>query len=147
MKVIFLKDVRGVGRSGEIKNVTDGYAINFLFPSKSAEPATEEKMKKIHAAAEAKARAAKKEEEVLDKKISALRGKAIAISAKATEKGGLFKAIGIKDVARAIREAYSLEIPETSIELKEAVKTVGDHTVHLAGVNGFAQVTLTVSKA
>lgn len=147
MKVIFLKDVRGVGRSGEIKNVADGYAVNFLFPSKSAEPATEEKMKKIHAATEAKARAAKKEEEILDKKISTLRGKAIAISAKATEKGGLFKAIGIKDVARAIREAYSLEIPETSIELKQAVKTVGDHVVHLAGVNSFAQVTLTVSKA
>ena len=65
MKVILLKDVKGIGQHTEIKNVADGYAINFLFPRKLAEPATDEKVKEIQSKKEAQEAEIKKEEEEL----------------------------------------------------------------------------------
>ncbi len=132
MKVILLKDIRGVGRHHEIKNVADGYAVNFLFPQKLAEPATDEKVRMLGAKQQALLDAVKKDEEVLDTNILSLKGKSVIVSARATPKGGLFKAIGPKDIVRAIREQYSLEIPEDAIHLSEHIKTVGEHHATLS---------------
>src|SRR5258708_3880321 len=102
MKVILLKDVRGVGIHGDVKTVADGYAINKLFPSKLAEPATEEKMKQVESQKAARQEAAKKVEEQLDNKVLQLRGKKVVLQSRATEKGGLFKTIAAKDIVKAI---------------------------------------------
>lgn len=139
MKVIFLKDVRGVGRAMEIKNVADGYAVNMLFPRKLAEPATEEKVKKLETQKQAAELAVKKEEEILDKKVLSLKGKIISISAKATEKGGLFKTITTKDIAKAILGEHALQIPEDSI-LFDSIKTTGEHAVGLRSKNAKAEM-------
>ena len=146
MKVILLKDVRGVGQNGEIKNVRDGYAVNFLFPHKCAEPATDEKIK-LHSAkiAEREALLAK-EEEHLANKINALRDKELKLTARATEKGGLFKAVSLLDITKAIREQYSLEVPDSSIELP-SIKTVGEHPVHIHSKNTKAALTVVVTAA
>ncbi len=139
MKVILLKDVRGVGMHGEIKNVADGYAINGLFPKKLAEAATEEKIAQYEAKkAEHEAEAAK-EQELLDNKVSALRGKKVTISARATEKGGLFKAVHEKDVAKAILGEHALAIAEESIKFPEPIKTVGEHVAMLSSKNNKAE--------
>ncbi len=139
MKVILLKDVRGVGMHGEIKNVADGYAINGLFPKKLAEAATEEKIAQYEAKkAEVQAEAAK-EEEQLDNKVSALRGKKVTISARATEKGGLFKAVHEKDVAKAILGEHALAIGEECIKFPEPIKTVGEHVAMLSSKNNKAE--------
>lgn len=135
MKVILLKDVRGVGLHGEIKNVADGYAINGLFPKKLAEAATPEKIAEVETKRTAHEAEATKEQELLDSKVAALRGKTVSIAARATEKGGLFKAIHEKDVAKAILVDHSLAIPEESITFPEAVKTVGEHVVMLSSKN------------
>jgi large subunit ribosomal protein L9 len=129
MKVILLKDVRGVGQHGEVKEVADGYAFNFLFRQKLAEPATEEKIKQLAARRAEHEAELHKEEENLSKKILSLRGKKIVIADRATEKGGLFKAITAHDIARAVRAEYSLEIPEAAIHLPEHMKTIGEHTI------------------
>ena len=110
MKVIFLKDVRGIGHTGDIKNVADGYAANFLFPKQLAEPATEAKVKQLESQKEALLAARKQEAEALSAKIKSLMGAQITIAAKATEKGGLFKAIGAKDIAKALLEQHTAEI-------------------------------------
>lgn len=133
MKVILLKDVRGVGQHGDVKQVADGYAVNFLFPQKAAEAATAEAIQKIEEHKKAQEESAKKEEEELNNKVSTLRGKKIVLSARATEKGGLFKTISAKDIARTVLAEYALEIPEESIHFAEPIKTVGEHIVHLAG--------------
>lgn len=145
MKVVLLKDVRGVGQRHEVKNVADGYATNFLFKNKLAEPATEEKIKQIEAQKEANAEAQRKEDEVLDKKVLSLKGKTITLSAKATEKGGLFKAITEKDIARAILGEYSLQMPEDSIVLGNPIKMTGEHTVKLTGKNASVEMTLVIT--
>ena len=139
MKVILLKDVRGVGMHGEIKNVADGYAINGLFPKKLAEAATSEKIADVEAKRVAHEAEMQKEAEQLDNKVAALRGKTITISSRATEKGGLFKAVHEKDVAKAILGEHALAIPEDAISFPEPVKTVGEHVVLLKSKNQKAE--------
>ena len=131
MKVILLKDVRGIGQHHEIKTVSDGYAINFLFRQKLAEPATDEKIKNIEEQRAAIEAESKQAEEAMTQKILSLKNKRVVISAKATEKGGLFKAIAAKDIAKAILAEHAVEIAPDSIEFSEPIKTVGDHAVTL----------------
>lgn len=131
MQVILLKDVRGVGRAHEIKNVADGYAVNFLFKQHLAEPATPEKIAAIEAKAKAHEAELAKLEEELTQKVHSLRGKKISIEARATEKGGLFKSITPKDVAHQVVVQHKVAIPETAVSMPEHLKTVGEHTVTL----------------
>ena len=124
---------------GEVKNVADGYAINGLFPKKLAEAATSEKIADVEAKRVAHEAEMQKEAEQLDNKVAALRGKTITISSRATEKGGLFKAVHEKDVAKAILGEHALAIPEDAITFPEPVKTVGEHVVLLKSKNQKAE--------
>ena len=144
MKVILLKDVRGVGMHGEVKNVADGYAINKLFPQKLAEPATDEKIKQYEAKKVEHEAAIAKEEEQLGNKIKALNGKKVTITAKATEKGGLFKGIIEKDIAKAILGEHSLEIPTDLMTLEVPIKATGEHTVTIASKSQKSTMTVEV---
>lgn len=131
MKVILLKDVRNVGMHGTIKEVADGFARNYLFAHKLAEPATEEKIAAFNAAAAAREAEARKAAEQLDTKVQSLNGKTVSLAVRATDKGGLFKAVGPADIAKAIRAEHSLEIPEESVVLSQPIKTVGEHALLL----------------
>ena len=84
MKVILLKDIRGVGQRHEVKNVADGYAVNFLFPNKAAEPATEAKLKAFEADKAKRDTEAQKLEEQTISKLTMLQGKTVTISSRAT---------------------------------------------------------------
>ena len=145
MKVILLKDVRGVGQHGEVKNVADGYATNALFPKKLAEPATEARIKELEFAAVARATERAREDEQLDAKVASLRGARVAVAARATEKGGLFKSITPADIAKAIRAGHSLELPQESIHLPEHIKTTGEHPVLLQSKNQKAELIVAVT--
>lgn len=131
MKVILLKDIRGLGKIHEIKDVSDGYARNMLFPRKLAEVATEEKVRSIEAQKKAHEVELARIEEELAQKIRGLQGKKTTISARATEKGGLFKGITASDISRAIVLEHKVLIPEAHIALSGAIKTVGEHSVSL----------------
>ena len=144
MKVILLKDVRGVGQHGTVKEVADGYAINKLFPQKLAEPATEAKLKEFAAREAAKEAQAVQEEEQLDRKVQSLNGKGVSLSARATEKGGLFKSITGADISKAIRAEHGLEIPETAIDM-EPIKTIGEHIVRLRSKHHKVELAVAIS--
>lgn len=131
MKVILLRDVRNVGQVGTVCDVADGFARNYLFPHKFAEPATEEKIAQVKANAAARAVEAQKQAEELDTKVQSLNSKGVTIPSRASEKGGLFKAITAKDISKAIRAEHSLEIPEEAIRIAQAIKTVGVHAIAL----------------
>lgn len=144
MKVILLKDVRGCGQANTIVDVAQGYAANFLLPHKYAVAATEDKVKEFEAR-RAQHEAAKAEaEEQLSKKVKSLEGKTVTITARATEKGGLFKSLGAADIAKVIRAEHSLEIPEASITT-EPIKTVGEHKVRLHSKNSKAELTVVIA--
>ena len=146
MKVILLKDVRGVGQHGSIQNVSDGLAMNKLFPQKLAEPATDAKIAELEKNKAAREAQIQKQEEQLGNKIKSVHGKKVTIEAKASEKGGLFKALTPRDIAKAILGAHSVEIPEECIHA-EPIKTTGAHMAKLESKAAKAELTVEVKAA
>lgn len=129
MKIIFLQDIRNVGKAGDIKEVSEGYARNFLFPKKLAQVATSDA---IH---RAKREAAKKEQlqkEALEsarKNMLALKDVVVTLFVKS--KGGkLFGSIAAKDIATALQK-HGFSVSEKMIVLKKHLKSEGRHDVTL----------------
>src|SRR6185369_6923369 len=85
-----------------------------------------------------------KEREQQDNKVSSLRGKKVVIQSRATEKGGLFKTITAKEIAKAILAEHSLEIPEDQISFSEPIKTIGEHVAKIEGPTQKAELGVTV---
>lgn len=124
MKVIFLKDVKGQGKRGEIKDVSEGYARNFLIPRGLVRIATEGNLKtlEVQNAAEQKRKAQEKEEAIqLGKKLEEM---TVTLKAKAGEGGRLFGAITSKQIAEALSKA-GVKIDKRKIELEEPIRTLG----------------------
>lgn len=124
MKVIFLKDVKGQGKKGEIKDVSEGYAQNFLMPRGLVRPATEGNVKTLEqqTAAELKRKAQEKEEAVqLGKKLEEM---TVQLKAKAGEGGRLFGAITSKQVAEAL-EKLGIKLDKRKIEMHDPIRTLG----------------------
>ena len=144
MKVIFLKDVGGVGQRGTIKDISDGYAQNFLIPNGLAEQATAEKITAHQKAQERETETRAKEAETLETSVKSLEGGKIEITVRATEKGGLFKAIGVADIVRAVREQKEKEVPAENVELEKPIKEVGEHTIKITFGEVKVEITLAV---
>ncbi len=143
MKVILIKDVRGCGQANTIVEVADGYAHNFLLPHRYAVAATYDKVKEFEAKkAQIEAQKERAEAELIGK-IKSLEGKQVKIVARATEKGGLFKAVTPADIAKHIRLEHSLEIPEVAIDVGP-IKTVGEHAIKLHSKSAKAQLTVVI---
>lgn len=124
MKVIFLKDVKGQGKKGEIKDVSEGYAQNFLMPRGLVRPATEGNVKTLEqqTAAELKRKAQEKEEAVqLGKKLEEM---TVQLKAKAGEGGRLFGAITSKQVAEAL-EKLGIKLDKRKIEMHDPIRMLG----------------------
>lgn len=124
MKVIFLQDVKGQGKKGQVKEVSDGYASNFLLPRGLVRPATDGNMKVLEnqAAAEDRRKQEEKEEaQALAKKLEAT---AIELKAKAGEGGRLFGAITSKQIAEVLSK-QGLKIDKRKIELDEPIRHLG----------------------
>ncbi|WP_178020911.1 50S ribosomal protein L9 [uncultured Paenibacillus sp.] len=124
MKVIFLKDVKGQGKKGEIKDVSEGYAQNFLMPRGLVRPATEGNVKTLEqqTASELKRKAQEKEEAIqLGKKLEEM---TVQLKAKAGEGGRLFGAITSKQVAEALEKA-GVKLDKRKIEMHDPIRTLG----------------------
>ncbi len=125
MKVIFLKDVKGKGKKGEVKNVADGYAQNFLIKQGLAVEANStnvstlegQKKKQEKLAAEELAEA-KKLKETLEKIT-------VELSAKAGEGGRLFGSITSKQIAEELQKKHKIKIDKRKIELEDAIRALG----------------------
>ncbi|NGZ76587.1 50S ribosomal protein L9 [Saccharibacillus alkalitolerans] len=124
MKVIFLKDVKGQGKKGDIKEVSEGYAQNFLFKNGVAKPATQGNVKTLenqHAAEEKRKEDEKQEAVELGKKLEEV---TVQIKAKSGEGGRLFGAITSKQIAEALaKQGYKID--KRKIELEEPIRTLG----------------------
>ncbi len=129
-KIILLQNIKNLGQKDEIKEVTFGYARNFLIPQKLAilvlpqEIKRLEEIKKIKTAQQEKA--TEKAEE-LKKKLEKM---AVEIKARADEKGRLFGSIGRKEVVETLKER-GIEIDKDRIEMEEPIKEIGEHWVRV----------------
>ncbi|KAF6575553.1 50S ribosomal protein L9 [Paenibacillus sp. SEL3] len=124
MKVIFIKDMKGQGKKGQIKEVSDGYAANFLLPRGVARPATEGNMKTLenqNAAEEKRKQEEKEEAQALGKKLEETE---VQLKAKAGEGGRLFGAITSKQIAEAVAKT-GIKLDKRKIELEEPIRTLG----------------------
>ena len=144
MKVILLKDIGGVGRAGEVKDIADGYVMNFLIPRGLAEQATPEKVA-THAKKQAELTAQKeKDEEKLKTVVQSLMGARIEMKLRATEKGGLFKAVGPKEITQALKEQKDVMLPMEAIHPLEPIKTIGDHVIKISAAGAESELMLKV---
>ncbi|OGG55952.1 50S ribosomal protein L9 [Candidatus Kaiserbacteria bacterium RIFCSPHIGHO2_02_FULL_55_20] len=132
MKVIFLKDVAKVGQHGTMKDVADGYALNFLIPQGLAVQATPDKVAAHLAAQKREGEAKEQHNKAITEAVHSLNGARVEMTARATEKGGLFKSITAADIVKAIQEQKRVSIPVETIALAKPLKEVGEHPIHIA---------------
>ncbi len=125
MNVVFLKNVPNVAKAGEIKNVPDGYARNFLLPNKLAAPATAN----VKTQMEAQARAQEKKQAQMEAEFRSMGeqiGKTnLVIKAKAGAKNRLFGSITGADIAKELEATAGLVVDKRKIELKEPIREIG----------------------
>lgn len=146
MKVILKQDIKALGKQGEVKEVADGYARNFLIPKGLAVEASPANMKIL---ADQKASAVKREleNEAEAKELAGkLNGLVINFTAKAGEGGRLFGSITAKDVADEIQKIIKFELDKRKLEIDDTIKTIGDHSVKVHLYKGIvATITIKVS--
>jgi large subunit ribosomal protein L9 len=124
MKVIFLQDVKGKGKKGEVKNVSEGYARNFLFPKNLASEATAGAMATLQGqqkSEEKKQQAQLEEAEALKAKLAEM---TITIKTKTGEGGRVFGSVTSKQIADGLKE-QGIKIDKRKIELADPIKSLG----------------------
>ncbi len=132
MKVILKQDIANMGQKYDIKNVSDGYARNFLIPRKLAEIATDKAIKNIGALKKVHDAKAKVQEDLIAKNIDDLNGLTIEIKEKTNEKGHLFAGIHKDEIVSKIREQTQLEILPNFIELEDPIKEIGEYDISIS---------------
>lgn len=129
MKVILLEDVKALGKKGEIVNVNDGYARNFILPKKLGLEATGKNLNdlKLQKANEVKvAQEILEEAQALGKKIEA--GK-VEVAIKVGDGGRTFGSVSSKEIALAVKEQMGIDVDKKKFQLKDAIKALGTHSV------------------
>ncbi|GBG56788.1 50S ribosomal protein L9 [Sporomusaceae bacterium FL31] len=129
MKVILQEEVKKLGKKGDVLEVSEGYARNFLLPKKLAVEATATNVNSI---TQQKASEARKQQRAIDeaKLMAAQLSKLeVTIAVKTGEGGKLFGAVTVKDVADALNAQHKIELDKRKIELKDAIKATGTYPV------------------
>ena len=119
MKVIFNVDVKGQGKKGEMKEVSDGYARNYLLPRNLATEATADNLNALKL----------KEKALAEENAKKLGGVQVIIKAKAGNGGKLFGAVTSQEISNALKEQFGIEIEKNKIVQAEPIKTFGSFTV------------------
>jgi len=129
MKVIFLEDVKGKGKKGEMKEVSDGYARNFLLPKKMAKEATADNLNTFKLQEKARLAQIAREKEEANANVKKLESIVVKVSAKAGANGRLFGAVTSKEISEALEAQHGLVIEKNKIVLPEPIKSYGSYEV------------------
>lgn len=146
MKVILLADVKGQGKKGELCNVSDGYARNFLFPKKLAIEADSTAMNELRNKQSADAHHKAEEKAAAQAVYDTINGKNITIKAKAGASGKLFGAVTSKEVAAEINKQFSVSVDKKKVSMND-IKSFGEFSAEVKLYNGItAKVGVYVSE-
>jgi len=130
MKVVFMEEVEGTARVGEIKNVADGFARNYLLPRRLAAPATDHYIAIAQARAEKEAR----REERLDDEarvhlLPKMEGRSVTIEVRVGEQGKLFGSVTARDIAEMLQAETGIEMEHKQVDLRQPIRDLGVHEV------------------
>ena len=145
MKVILLSDVKGQGKKGEIVNVIDGYARNFLFPRNLAQEANAQNLNSAQVRQDAAAHKKAVEKKNAEELAAQLADRGVTIQAKCGSTGRLFGAITNAEIAEALSAQTGLDIDKKKVVLQNPIKELGTYTVTLklyAGVQTNIRLTV-----
>ena len=147
MKVILIKDVKGMGRAHTEVEVSDGHALNLLIPKKLAIPATAA----ARAAAAGRQKRATDRAEVdaalLAQNIASLAEVTLVIKAKANEQGHLYTSVNEADLVAAAKAQASVDLPEEAIRLEKPIKELGTFTIPVSLGELFGSFSATIEAA
>lgn len=147
MKVVLLKDVPKLGKKYDIKNVSDGYALNLLIPQGMAQVATDTFVKRVESEKATILERRKKEDAELEKSLELIKGNDIEITEKANEKGSLFSAIHKAEIVARVKAATGVDLLDEYVKLDKPIKETGEHTVEIKINNKSVKFKLNVKAA
>ncbi len=131
MKVILNADVKGTGKKGEIVNVSDGYARNFLFPRKLATEATSANITAQENKLKAQQHKKQQEEEAARVLAARVKQLEVTVAIRVGEGGKVFGSVNTQQIADALKAQHGLEMDKKKIVIKDTIKELGVHTVQL----------------
>jgi len=146
MKVIFLKDVPRVGKRHDMKEVNDGYALNFLFPRKLAEVATPKTIAELELRKKNIEVEREVQGELLNRNLEEIKGKVVYIKAKADEKGHLFSGVHTKEIVAEMKTQNHVDISEEFISLEKPIKEIGEFFIPIEVKNNKSSFKLIVER-
>lgn len=129
MKVIFLKHVQQVAKKFDVKDVADGYALNFLFPNGLAEMASEKSLTRLEKLIQQSAAEGQIQADLLAKNLKSLESVTIELEKKANEKGHLFDSVHKELLSEELLKQANLTVPTDFIDLEKPIKETGEHEV------------------
>ncbi|MDA5109458.1 50S ribosomal protein L9 [Brevibacillus thermoruber] len=124
MKVIFLQDVKGQGKKGEVKDLSEGYVRNFLLPRGLVKEATVANLKTLEAQKRSEAKRKEQEKQEAQELAQKLNELTVKVAGKAGEGGRLFGAISSKQVAQALEEQFNIKVDKRKLEM-DAIRSLG----------------------
>lgn len=139
MKVIFVQDVKGSGKKGEVKNVADGYARNMLIPKGYAVEANSANMSKLQGQQSSAQHKIDLEIQAANEAAAKLKGKRINIIAKAGSNGKLFGSVTAGNIADAIAEQIGVKVDKKKVSLAADIKNFGSYNAVIKLYNGISE--------
>jgi large subunit ribosomal protein L9 len=144
MKVILQKDVKGMGRVHEVAEVSNGYALNYLFPKRLAIAATPSALQSAELRRKQKKDTVALEAGLLAQNIASLAEVNLVIRTKVNEKGHLYDAVGEHEIRKAAKEQAHVDLPEGAIKPEAPIKEVGTFTIPVAVGETFGSFSVTI---
>ncbi len=131
MKIILKQDIKGVGRKFEVKEISDGYANNFLLPKKLAEHASPETVKKYEALKKEALAQEERDNSLAHEHLKTLKDVTITLKKKTNDKGHLFEKVHVEELILAIKESTGISLSESAISFSKPIKEVGLHVANI----------------
>jgi len=144
MKVILIKDVKGMGRAHTEATVADGYALNYLIPKKLAIAATTVAKREAESRRKQTTDRAALDDVLLAQNIASLADARIVIKMKANEKGHLYDAVGAPEISLAAKEQAHLDLPEDAIKLEKPIKELGTFDIPVSAGEIFGKFSVII---
>ena len=129
MKIILLEDVKSVGKKGELVELKEGYAKNFILPKKLGVEATSANMNNLKLQKQNEEKVAKEQLEAAQAMAVEVEKMLVKLSIRAGEGGKTFGSVSSKEIAKGVSDQYGKEIDKKKIQMSDVIKTVGTHEV------------------